>query len=235
MLRTETVERTTLELLKTLMQDEKLEHFNLVGGTALALYMGHRKSIDLDLFSFQEFDNIELEKHLNNKYNFEVLNPEKRSTVVLTGVINGIKVDCVQINNPLVNPVNHFDGIRIYSMQDISAMKLVAMSQNGTRLKDFVDVAFLSAKMSFKEMLDTFEKKYPKTNKISAIKGMTYFDDIDFSAKIDLIEGTFKWKKIEKRLNEMIKHPDRVFPQMDFNDVKPSAIKTKRTKMGYGK
>ena len=117
-------------------------------------------------------------------------------------------------------------------LQDIAAMKLVAMSQNGTRLKDFVDVAFLSVKMSLKEMLDTFEKKYPKTNKVSAIKGMTYFDDIDFSAEIDLIEGTFMWKKIEKRLNEMIKYPERVFPQMDFNDAKPSKIKTKRTKMG---
>ena len=67
MLRTETLERTTLELLKTIMQDEKLEYFNLVGGTALALYMGHRKSIDLDLFSIQEFDNIELEKCLDEK------------------------------------------------------------------------------------------------------------------------------------------------------------------------
>jgi len=100
---------------------------------------------------------------------------------------------------------------RIYSMQDIAAMKLVAISQNGTRLKDFVDVAFLSEKMSLKEMLDAFEIKYPKTNKISAIKGMTYFNDIDFSAKIELINGEFKWKEIEKRLIKMVKYPDKKF------------------------
>ena len=216
MLRTETVERNTFELLKTLMQDEKLEHFNLVGGTALALYMGHRKSIDLDLFSFQEFEIKELEEHLKHKYDFRSKNPELKSTVVLSGFINDVKVDCVRINNPLANPVNLCDGIRIYSMQDIAAMKLVAMSQNGTRLKDFVDVAFLSAKISFKEMLDTFETKYPKTNKISAIKGMTYFDDIDFSVDIDLIKGTFKWKKVEKRLVEMIKYPNKVFDDLIF-------------------
>jgi len=211
MLRTETVERTTLELLKTLMQDEKLDHFNLVGGTALALYMGHRKSFDLDLFSFQEFDIIELEEHLIHKYDFQSKNPEKKSTVVLQGLINGVKVDFVCINNPLANPVNLFDGIRIYSMQDIAAMKLVAMSQNGTRLKDFVDVAFLSAKMSLKEMLDAFEVKYPNTNKISAIKGMTYYNDIDFSAKIELTKGVYKWKAIDKRLHEMIKAPNKIF------------------------
>jgi hypothetical protein len=50
MLRTETIERNIFELLKTLMRDDALQHFILVGGTALALYMGHRKSVDLDLF-----------------------------------------------------------------------------------------------------------------------------------------------------------------------------------------
>ena len=56
MLQTQTVKEGTLGLLKTLMHDEKLRHFCLVGGTALALYMGHRKSIDIDLFSQQSFD-----------------------------------------------------------------------------------------------------------------------------------------------------------------------------------
>jgi len=211
MLRTETVERTTFELLNTLMQDEKLKHFNLVGGTALALYMGHRKSIDLDLFSLDEFDITELEEHLKNRYDFESTNPEKKSKIILQGYINNVKVDFVRINNPLVNPVNFYDSIRLYSIHDIAAMKLVAMSQNGTRLKDFVDVAFLSAKMSLKEMLDAFEVKYPNTNKISAIKGMTYYNDIDFSAKIELTKGVYKWKAIDKRLHEMIKAPNKIF------------------------
>ena len=56
-------------------------------------------------------------------------------------------------------------------------------------------------------MLNSFEVKYPNTNKISALKGLTYFDDIDFSVAIELTEGAYKWKKIEKRLNEMLKYP----------------------------
>jgi hypothetical protein len=90
-------------------------------------------------------------------------------------------------------------------------MKLVAISQNGTRLKDFVDVAFMSIKMSLNEMLTSFEKKYPNTHKILAVKGLAYFNDIDFSSKIELIEGTFKWKVIEKRLTQMIKEPNKIF------------------------
>ena len=211
MLRTETIETATLELLKSLMRDEMLKHFCLVGGTALALYMGHRKSIDLDLFSQQEFDVAILEQHLINSYGFYVLDSTKRSDATLIGFINNIKIDCIRYNYTSVQPDSVYDGIRLRSMYDIAAMKLTAISQNGTRLKDFIDIAFLSAKMSLNEMLNSFEVKYPNTNKISALKGLIYFDDIDFSIIIELTEGIYKWKKIEKRLNEMLKSPNKIF------------------------
>ena len=120
MLRTETVERGTFELLKILMQDEYLKNFNLVGGTALALYMGHRKSIDLDLFSPQPFNTNDLEEYLINAYNFDKY---KSSNVTLMGYINGIKIDCLQYNYPNVKPINNIDGVRLLSIQDIAAMK----------------------------------------------------------------------------------------------------------------
>ena len=60
MLHKETVERSTFELLTTLMQDEKLSQFNLAGGTALSLHIGHRKSVDLDLFTQEDFSASEL-------------------------------------------------------------------------------------------------------------------------------------------------------------------------------
>lgn len=194
------------------MQEERLNGFNLVGGTALALYMGHRKSIDLDLFSQQSFDTNALEKYLINTYGFEILNPHKKSDATLIGNINGIKVDFICYDYPHVKPICIHDEIRLCSIFDIAAMKLTAIAQNGTRLKDFVDIAFLSVKMSLKTMLDTFEAKYPNTNKMSAIKGLTYFNDIDFSAEIELTtKGVYKWEEIEKRLIEMIKNPNKVF------------------------
>jgi len=212
MLRTETIERGLFELLKTLMQDEHLKNFNLVGGTALALYMGHRKSIDLDLFSQQPFDTNDLDRYLNETYNFFVQNPEKKSKATLLGKINGIKTDFISYNYPFVNPVVIQDEIRMLSIQDIAAMKLAAISQSGDRLKDFVDVTFLSAKISLTDMLNAFEIKYPKTNKMSAVKGLIYFDDIDFSAKIELTTGsTYKWEKTAKRINEMINFPNKIF------------------------
>ena len=213
MLQTQTVEKKTLRLLKTLMRDKKLRQFHLVGGTALALYMGHRKSIDIDLFSQQPFDVEKLMEHLVRTYDFVA---DKQSKITLIGSIDSIKVDCIKYKYPLVEPVQDYDGIRMYSMADIAAMKLTAISQSGDRLKDFVDVAFLSAKMPLEKMLAAFEVKYPNTNVMTAVRGLSYYDDIDFSVEIDLIEGDFKWKIVEKRLKEMIQHPDKVFAEMRF-------------------
>ena len=213
MLQTLTIKEETLGLLKTLMHDEQLTSFCLVGGTALALYMGHRKSVDIDLFSQDLLDVNELERHLIHAYDFQTI---RISNATLIGQINDIKVDCIMYPYPLVEPVQKYDEIRIFSIPDIAAMKLTAISQSGKRVKDFVDIAFLSSIMSLDTMMIAFEKKYPKTSVMSAVRGLTYYDDIDFSAEIDLTDGTFRWKIVEKRLKEMITHSDKVLPQLVF-------------------
>jgi hypothetical protein len=192
----------------TLMRDETLSSFTLVGGTALALYMGHRKSVDLDLFSPHVFQVDKLQDHLCEKYGFTTLNT---ADVTLIGVIGDIKVDCIYYKYPPVEPVNEIDGIRLTSMSDIAAMKLTAISQNGTRLKDFVDVAFLSTRMSLNDMLDAFHRKFPRTNIVGVTKSLLYYNDIDFSAKIDLITGDYNWNDIAKRLRAMFDKPDALF------------------------
>jgi len=222
MLRTETVEKTTFELLKTLMQDEKLKQFNLVGGTALALYMGHRKSIDLDLFTHQTFDPTVIEKYLISTYNFKNQYEEQKSSIMLMGFIKDIKVDFIWDDSSQIKPLYINDNIRICSLHDIAAMKLKAILQNGTRLKDYVDLAFLSVKMSLIEMLKVFDEKYPNTSSILAVKALRYFNDIDFSSEkeIVLINGEYKWKEIEKRLIEMVKYSDKIFKKFPMADSK---------------
>ena len=56
MLQTKTVEKQTFKLLKQLMQDPFLSDFLLAGGTNLALQLGHRKSVDLDMFSWKKIE-----------------------------------------------------------------------------------------------------------------------------------------------------------------------------------
>lgn len=209
MLQTQTVERSVFELLKKIMHDPYLSDFILAGGTNLALQLGHRKSIDLDLFPCTSFDALQLEKYLMEKYHFI---PQLVAKNTAKGLIDGIKVDFITYNYPLLNPLFVEDHVRMYSMQDIACMKLAAISDNGTRLKDFVDIAYLSIKMSLMDMFDLYTKKYNRPGYFHVIKSLAYFKDIDFSTKIDLCSGKpFQWEKIERRIRDMIKYETKVF------------------------
>jgi hypothetical protein len=99
----------------------------------------------------------------------------------------------------------------MYSLNDIAAMKLGAIGNSGKRLKDFVDMAYLSTKMSLSEMLSSFSDKYKNASALHALRGLSYFNDIDFDTEIELTRGKFEWRKIEKRIGEMIKYEDKIF------------------------
>lgn len=218
MLHKETVKGETFRLLTRLMQDVKLNRFHLAGGTALALYIGHRISIDLDLFCTESFDVKDLREYMTEKYDFQESFFEKNT---LMGSVNGIKVDCITHNYPLIEPVKTYEnGIRLFSIPDISAMKLSAITDNGTRLKDFIDIACLSVKLSLKDMLEAYQNKFHKTNCIIPLKGLTYFEDINFQEPIQMCGSTFQWQYIEKRLYDMIEQENKRFYNMPLAEKK---------------
>lgn len=208
MLHTETVTKPTLELLKKLQAEEVMHDFNLAGGTSLALYLGHRTSIDLDMFTPVPFDTIKLEQFLLTHYGFHTDFMEKNT---LKGTIDGIKVDCITYPYRNIKDIYEIDGIRLYSMEDMAAMKLSAVADDGSRLKDFVDIAFLSVYFSLYSMLQFYEQKFPKSNVIRPLKAITYFDDIDFEEDVITLQYRYDWRFIEKRLLDMMKNQNKVF------------------------
>jgi predicted nucleotidyltransferase component of viral defense system len=211
MLYTQTVTNNTLDLLNLLMQDEKLSDFILAGGTNLSLRLGHRLSFDLDMFSPVSFDGTELQQYLVRKYNIQISTVFKNGSVV--GTIDGIKTDFIaHVYSQVKPPVITEQGFRLYSLEDITAMKLAAIGDDGTRLKDFVDVAYLSTQLPLEQMLEAYTSKYPNTSPYHAIKGLSYYDDIEFDVNIVLTRNRkFDWKKIEQRILQMIKYETKVF------------------------
>jgi len=210
MLHKETVEKPTLELLTKLMNDNSLKEFVLVGGTALALQTGHRISINLDLFSISAFDSNNLGNYLRINYNFE-LDFVARNT--LKGEIDGVQLDFITHQYPWVQKQNIIDNIRLASFIDIAAMKLNAISGNETRVKDFIDIAFLSSEISLNEMLYGYEQKY-RGNPVMALKALLFYDDINFNEPVKMAgNNLFQWKAIEKRLKLMQKFPDKIFQE----------------------
>jgi len=208
MLRKETVTPGTLGVLKNLMKDNLLDDFFLVGGTALSLQIGHRISIDIDLFSKKPFDGDYLFEYLDKNLGFK-LDYLRKNT--LKGIIDNVQVDFITHDYPLVDDLQVIEGIRIAGLKDIAAMKFNAIEGNGTRLKDFIDIAFLSSYLSLNEMFSAYESKYPSRNIFSIIKALEYHTDINFEEPINLMNGSFKWNAIERRLGEIVKNPDKVF------------------------
>ncbi len=211
MLHKTTIDDSTLELLNRLMDDEVLKDFLLVGGTALALQLGHRISVDLDLFSSEPFNENELSEYFRSKYHFKL---DFISKNTLKGEIDGVQIDCIAHQYPWISSFNLEGNIRLASFDDIAAMKLNAIAGNGTRIKDYIDIAFLSCKIPFRQMLEGYEKKY-NSNPIMPVKAIAYYEEINFDEPINMVmDSRFDWGKIEKRLKNMQDYPSRLFPAL---------------------
>ena len=108
------------------MQQPMLEPFGLAGGTNLALQFGHRLSVDLDLFTNQSFSEQELFDELVLAFPTVIKTDEAKNTLSL--FIEGIKVDLLAHRYPLVSPFTENWGTRFWSIEDVIAMKLGAVS-----------------------------------------------------------------------------------------------------------
>jgi hypothetical protein len=208
MLHIQTVETRTLDLIKQLMVDSQLSNFDLVGGTALALKLGHRISIDIDLFSTTSFSSKELANHLIEKYG------AAKVRTITNGIfcfINDVKVDLLSHQYPLIGDLEVVDGVRIVSLEDIAAMKLNAIYGSGRRLKDFVDIYVLLEKFTLHQMLQACNKKYPDLNILIVKNSVIHHQDIDFSFPIEPIGPEIKWTAIAERLQKAFYNPHITF------------------------
>jgi hypothetical protein len=182
-----------------------------VGGTALSLHLGHRTSIDIDLFSAGAFDVEAMVLFLQREFDYINQNRFKNS---LLGSIQNIKVDIISHQYQWLQPAINAEGIRMARLEDIAAMKLNAIMGNGTRLKDYVDIAFLSSCFTLQQMLDFFEAKYPHNNSMMAFKSLNWFDDINFDVDIQYVNKKMSWETIHSRIIKMIHQPQVKFPEL---------------------
>lgn len=175
MLHLSTVESTTLELLRKLQQLPVLRNTRLVGGTALALQLGHRKSIDLDFFGQIDVDLQDLQDALSTIGTLKTLRDSKNIHIY---VLNEVKIDIVNYTYPWLDDVVCKDDIRMASVRDIAAMKITAIEGRGTK-KDFVDIYFLLKHYSLEQLLDFYSQKYFDSSSFMAMKSLAYFEDAE--------------------------------------------------------
>jgi hypothetical protein len=198
----------TFTLIQELQRLPELKEFYLVGGTSLALQLGHRNSIDIDLFTQNDFNGNDILNLLNPTY--EVKEIYRRENTIIS-LVNNIKTDFIRHSYPFILPPLTEEGITFLSKEDISAMKFHAIIQSGKRLKDFIDIYFLLQHFSMKQMLEFFSRKYSYSNPMIAMKAINFFDEIDENIDSPKLMNPITLQQIKKRIQEASQKPTKVF------------------------
>ena len=201
MLHPATVEPATLELLTRLMQQPMLGPFALAGGTNLSLRFGHRLSLDLDLFTNQSFSEQALFDELLTVFPTAIKTDQAKNTLSL--IIEGVKVDLLAHRYPLIAPFTEDSGIRFWSVEDVIAMKLGAVSGRGAK-KDFWDLAELLNHFSLLEMLGFFTAKYANSDPGYVVRSLTYFDDAE-SQTDPITLNDVTWPQVKQRVLQAVR------------------------------
>ena len=206
-----TIEPILRPKLVDTMIEPLFDPFRLVGGTALSLQLGHRKSVDIDLFTAAPYGSIDfdaIDNRLREKYAY-VSDPTAgpigfgRSYFVGENPRHAIKVD-IYYTDPFVREQVLVDGIRMASTQEIAAMKMNVI-QRGGRKKDFWDIHELLDHYSIDEMIALHSERHPYDHDEQAIRqNITEFTTADDDLDPICLRGKF-WEIIKLDLLEMSK------------------------------
>ena len=162
----------------------------------MALQLGHRISVDLDFFTPDEFDENEVaDKLLSEKFFIE----QRRGWRTVLGRVGNTSVSLFYYKYPLIDKTLDFEGLNLVGLKDISAMKIAAIMDRGTR-RDFVDLFFLSKKFKLEKMLDFYDEKFKKleSNFYSISRALAYFEDADQEKEMPRMLTNISWDEVKK-------------------------------------
>lgn len=183
-----------------------LEDAYLAGGTALALQIGHRISVDFDFFTPKEFnENIFVRRLKKMLPDFQL---ERTAAGTVLGDIKKIRFSLFFYDYPLIFKRHNFSGVNIADIKDIAPMKVAAVSDRGTR-RDFIDLYFvikMKKILSLHEILKLYDKKFNllKQNKIHILKSLVYFDDAEKEMMPKMLKNV-SWKEVKNFFEKEIK------------------------------
>jgi hypothetical protein len=179
-----------------------IKRFYLAGGTGLALYLGHRFSVDLDFFS-SEVDSVNSADRALLRESLDdqslMITFDKDTTFVANW--RGVGLSFFRLSlYPLVQPVLLLGGIPVASLDEIGAMKLAAIIDRGTR-KDLVDLYFILQRVPLEQLFRVAALKYRqvRTFAVSATRALAYFEDAEKVPMPRMIDPT-PWSQMKRFL-----------------------------------
>lgn len=162
--------------------------FYLGGGTAVAIYLGHRRSVDLDWFTGDRLaDPLQLGVAVQEEgLAFEA---ESVEAGTLHGTAEGVRLSFLEYRYPLLRPLAPWPafGCELASVEDLVCMKLSAIAGRGAR-KDFLDLYALGEQgIRLTQMLDLYQEKFGTADIGHVLFSLTYFDDAEAEALPEML------------------------------------------------
>jgi hypothetical protein len=181
------------------------QHYYLGGGTTIAIYLGHRHSVDLDWFTEEGItDPMRLAQNIRDKGIPFVTGQIERGT--LHGTISGVRIRFLEYKYPLLKPLIIWQkaACQLATLEDLACMKLSALTQRGSK-KDFVDIYALGLRyFSLRDMLRLYQKKFSVEDMGHVLYGLSYFDDADKERLPKMFWDT-DWRTIKKTIQGWVK------------------------------
>jgi len=201
-------------ILKSDVMNALPQQTYMAGGTAAALYFGHRLSVDIDLFTPEDFDGLQMFHVLSEGMRglFRNITLQKLEKNTLVASLNDTGFSLFSYPYKLLRNATSVDGILVpvVSVLDLTLMKLIAVNQRGA-CKDFVDLKTIltHSGASVSELFVELKKKYHVGEEMvfQLKKSLVYFDDAERDLNIDIFDekaGIFKrldqrnWQEIKK-------------------------------------
>lgn len=204
---------TVNDLLKNslikLMQSDVFNAFRLVGGTALSLQIGHRESIDIDLFSDSVYGSLDfnaIKNYLKENFDYvdflDTIPSMGTSYFIGENKENTVKLDVYYTDTYIQTPIE-VDGIRMATIEEIIAMKIDVV-QRGGRKKDFWDLHDLLQSYTISQMLALHQQRYPYSHdRELIIQNFTSFQQADDDFNPICLKGKY-WEFIKEDFEEII-------------------------------
>ena len=191
----------TTQLLNNFDSSDLPDGAYLAGGTACALWLGHRRSVDLDFFTPREFSVDQWRQQWETKFNFKMFNEDWQT---LEGEGREVKLALYYYKYPLIKPPQPYQAIQVAQLEDIAAMKLETLVNRGTK-RDFIDLYFLTKKFGLKAIFCYYDRKYGNLDERELLlrKALIYFADAEDDEMPDMLQP-IDWKSIKKYFESLV-------------------------------
>ena len=178
--------------------------FYLAGGTAVALHLGHRRSMDFDWFA-NRFPGQPVDLQASFAARGIGLEPTALAERTVHGQIAGVKVSFLEFRPPLLEPLVEWPalGCRLASCPDLAAMKLLAVAQRGTK-KDFIDIHALAWQMSLRRMLDCYQQRFGVADTSRLLASLCFFDDAEGEPMPTMLVP-LAWETVKRDVQAMVR------------------------------